>query len=97
MYYICTEFNQINVGTAHINFNQMDTLEGFSTTGRFTSREAHLDKNPDTILHKDCTDVVEYMGGHIIQVLASGEFMVDEDFKSRSLDEAEVQLYLKKY
>lgn len=75
----------------------MENLESFSSTGRFTSREAHLDKNPDAILHKDCTDVVEYIGGHIIQVLASGEFMVDEEFKSRSLDESEVQLFLKKY
>jgi hypothetical protein len=38
-----------------------------------------------------------YIGGHIIQVLESGEFMVDEEFKSRSLDEAEGWLYLKKY
>ena len=72
-------------------------LEGFSSTGRFTGRDAYLDKNPDAILHKDCTDVVEYIGGHIIQVLESGEFMVDEMFKSRSLDEAESDLFIRKY
>ncbi len=72
-------------------------IESFSTTGRFTSREAYLDKNPDAVLHNQCTDVVEYIGGHIIEVLESGEFRVDDEFSSRSLDEAEVQLYLKKY
>ena len=75
----------------------LSQLEAFSTTGRFTSREAYLEKNPEAILHDKCTDVVLYIGGHIIQVLESGEFMVDEEFKSRSLDEAETQLYLKKY
>ena len=74
-----------------------NSLEQFSSTGRFTGRDAYLDKNPDTILHNDCTDVVEYIGGHIIQVLQSGEFVVDEEFKSRSLDEAETQLFLRKY
>lgn len=72
-------------------------LETFSSTGRFNGRDAYLEKNPDTILHNDCTDVVEYIGGHIIQVLKSGEFMVDEMFKSRSLDEAETDLFIRKY
>lgn len=75
----------------------MENLQSFSSTGKFTSRIAHLDKNPDAVLHKDCTDVVEYVGGHIIQVLASGEFMVDEMFRSRSLDEAETDLFIRKY
>jgi hypothetical protein len=73
------------------------TLENFSSTGRFTGREAYLEKNPDAILHADCTDVVQYIGGHIIQVLKSGDFMVDENFKSISLDEAEGWLFIKKY
>lgn len=68
-------------------------LEEFCDRGRFTSREAYLDKNPDAVLHTQCTDVVQYIDGHIIQVLQSGLFMVDERFSSRSLDEAEVQLY----
>ncbi len=72
-------------------------LESFSTTGRFTSKEAYLEKNPDAILHYKCTDVVMYIGGHIIQVLESGEFLVDEMFKSRSLDEAEADLFIRKY
>jgi hypothetical protein len=75
----------------------MEKLESFSSTGRFTSRDAYLEKNPEATLHNKCTDVVMYIGGHIIQVLESGEFMVDEEFKSRSLDEAEAWLYLKKY
>jgi hypothetical protein len=76
--------------------NAIPTLEDFSNTGRFTSREAYLEKNPDAILHKDCTDVVMYIGGHIIQVLKSAQFMVDEGFKSISLDEAEGWLFVKK-
>lgn len=75
----------------------MENLEKFSSTGRFTGRDMYLEKNPDAVLHEKCTDVVEYIGGHIIQVLASGEFMVDDEFRSRSLDEAETKLYLKKY
>jgi hypothetical protein len=71
------------------------TLEEFSSTGRFIGRDAYLEKNPDEILHKDCTDVVQYIGGHIIQGLKSGQFMVDEGFKSISLDEAEGWLFLK--
>lgn len=73
------------------------TLENFSSTGRFTGRDAYLEKNPEVILHEDCTDVVQYIGGHIIQVLKSGQFMVDEGFKSISLDEAEEWLFIKKY
>ncbi len=72
------------------------TLENFSNTGRFTGRDAYLEKNPDVELHEDCTDVVQYIGSHIIQVLKSGQFMVDEGFKSISLDEAEGWLYIKK-
>lgn len=73
------------------------TLEEFSNTGHFTGREAYLEKNPDTQLHADCTDVVQYIGGHIIQVLKSGDFMVDDDFKSISLDEAEGWMFIKKF
>jgi len=76
--------------------NAIPTLEDFSNTGRFTGREAYLDKNPEAILHESCTDVVQYIGGHIIQVLKSGQFMVDEGFKSISLDEAEGWMYVKK-
>jgi hypothetical protein len=72
------------------------TLEDFSNTGRFTGRVAYLDKNPEVELHEDCTDVVQYIGGHIIQVLKSGQFMVDEGFRSISLDESEGWLYVKK-
>ena len=72
------------------------TLEDFSNTGRFTGRASYLDKNPEVELHEDCTDVVQYIGGHIIQVLKSGQFMVDEGFRSISLDESEGWLYVKK-
>jgi hypothetical protein len=70
-------------------------FEEFSDRGRFTSREAYLEKNPDAILHNQCTDVIQYVDGCIIQSLDSGFFMVDDKYGSRSLDEAEVQLFRK--
>lgn len=69
----------------------------FSSTGRFTERKSYLEKNPDAKLQDDCTDVVEYINGHIIQLLKSGTFYVDQSFMSKSLDEAETNLFLKKY
>lgn len=73
------------------------SIEKFTTTGRFTPRKVYLEKNPDAKLAAECTDVVEYIGGHIIQLLESGTFYVDESFMSKSLDEAETNLFLKKY
>jgi hypothetical protein len=70
-------------------------MEKFISSGRFICKGAFLDKNPDEKLLKSCTDVVEYVNGAYIQVLESGEFYVDETFKSRSLDEAEVKLWEK--
>jgi hypothetical protein len=70
-------------------------MEKFISSGRFICKEAFLDKNPDEKLLKSCTDVVEYINGAYIQVLESGEFYVDDTFKSRSLDEAEIKLWEK--
>lgn len=58
-------------------------------------RESFLEKNPNENLRKDCTDVVHYTGGVYLQVLESGEFYLDSNFKSRSLDEAEIKLWEK--
>lgn len=70
-------------------------MEKFINSGKFMCKESFLDKNPNEKLRKDCTDVVHYVGGMYIQVLESGEFYLDEEFKSRSLDEAEVKLWEK--
>jgi hypothetical protein len=61
-------------------------------TGRFIGRESFLEKNPTKKLLNECTDVVSYGNGSYIQVLKSGEFYIDDTFKSRSLDEAEIIL-----
>lgn len=74
---------------APINFNQMENL---IDTGRFICKESFLKKNPTEKLLEECTDVVAYSDGYYIQVLKSGEFYVDDTFKSRSLDEAEIKL-----
>lgn len=70
-------------------------MEKFINSGRFICRESFLDKNPNEVLLKQCTDVVEYNDGSYIQVLETGEFYLDETFKSRSLDEVEVKLWEK--
>lgn len=68
-------------------------FESLSNTGRFMCAVSYAQKNPEVKLQDDCTDVVHYRGGHIIQLLKSGEFMVNESFSSRSLDEAETYLF----
>lgn len=65
-------------------------------SGRFTVREAFLEKNPNEILHKDCTDVVVYHDGSYLQLLNTGEFYLREGISSRSLDEVETMLFEKK-
>lgn len=70
-------------------------MEKFINSGRFICRESFLDKNPNETLLKQCTDVVEYNNGSYIQLLDTGEFYLDETFKSRSLDEVEVKLLKK--
>jgi hypothetical protein len=67
-------------------------MEKLIDTGRFICKESFLQKHPTEQLLKECTDVVAYANGHYIQVLKSGEFYLDETFKSRSLDEAEIKL-----
>lgn len=85
LYYICTKI-------IHININQMENL---IDTGRFICKESFLQNNPTKNLLEECTDVVAYADGSYIQVLKSGEFYVDDTFKSRSLDEAEAILLKK--
>lgn len=71
-------------------------MEKIIDSGRFIPKMVFLDKNPNEKLHKECTDVVHYVGGKYIQVLKSGVFYLDETFSSRSLDEVEVKLFEKK-
>jgi hypothetical protein len=65
-------------------------------SGRFIPRNAFLKNNPNEVLHNDCTDVVLYYDGSFIQLLKTGEFYVNENLSSKSLDEAESMLIDKK-
>ena len=68
-------------------------MQDFINSGRFVCRSAYIEKKTGKVLKDDCTDVVEYFGGHIIQVLKSGEFYVDESYSSDSLDKSEIILW----
>jgi len=68
-------------------------FSAFSDTGRFMSAVCYAEKNPDSKIDEDCTDVVHYSGGYFIQLMDSGIFKVNESFSSRSLDEAETYLF----
>jgi hypothetical protein len=67
-------------------------MEKLIDTGRFICKESFLHINPTEKLLEECTDVLRYSNGSYIQVLKSGEFYVDDTFKSLSLDEAEIKL-----
>jgi hypothetical protein len=67
-------------------------MEKLIDTGRFICKESFLHSNPTEKLLEECTDVLRYSNGSYIQVLKSGEFYVDDTFKSLSLDEAEIKL-----
>lgn len=72
-------------------------FEVFSDSGRFISRESYLEKNPDTPLHKDCTDIIVYSHqGCDIQALSNSEFYFNEEIRGYSLDEVELKLFTKK-
>ena len=53
------------------------TLEQFSNTGRFASRELFLMENPKANLHSQCADVVYYVGGFYVQALKDNTFYAD--------------------
>lgn len=82
--------------------NQMEKtpFELFSQSGRFNNVETYLEKNPDAVLHKRCTDVIVYnIAGCDIQVLStldSAEFYFNDEIRGQSLDEVELKLFTKK-
>jgi hypothetical protein len=79
-------------------------LELFINTGRITPRELFVHYNPKVRLRPDCKDVVRYVGGFYIQILKTGEFLLeinDADqsdemnsiIQNKSLDEVEEELW----
>ena len=69
------------------------TKAEFINSGHFVYRESFLEKNANTKLHPDCTDVVEYSGGAYIQLLKSGQFYLEDNTLDKSLDVVEGQLW----
>jgi hypothetical protein len=69
------------------------TLPEWRDSGRFIGVDDYMKDNADAILHVDCTDVVEYMGGGIIQVLKNGEYFIDAEIKSDKLPDMEEVLW----
>lgn len=76
------------------------SYEDFRESGRFTPMEVYKSKNKKAKLHKDCTEVVTYFGGFIIQALKSGVFFFeytkekhDITIEHRTLDVVEAVLW----
>jgi len=49
----------------------------FINTGRITPRELFVHYNPSARLRPDCRDVVRYVGGFYIQILITGDFLLE--------------------
>jgi hypothetical protein len=72
------------------NFND------FCKSGKFINRKSFLEKNPDYKLNDNCTDIVHYMDGTIIQLLSNGVFHFDDENRSSSLEKVEWAVFVKK-
>jgi hypothetical protein len=73
-------------------------FDAFSNSGRFISRTHFLEKYPDAVLDKDCTDIIMYHNlEQNIQVLSSGEFYYDDNIRGFVLDDVELELFTKKF
>lgn len=71
------------------------TFDEWQDSGRFVDRKSFEAFNPDENLHVDCTDIVMYYGGVYIQVLKSGEFLIEANISNKSLDAIEKILWYK--
>tara|TARA_R110000868_G_scaffold27669_1_gene104699 strand:+ start:402 stop:773 length:372 start_codon:yes stop_codon:yes gene_type:complete len=80
------------------------SLDLFINTGRITPRELFVHYNPKARLRPDCRDVVRYVGGFYIQILSTGEFLLEINdaeqsdemnsiIKDKSLDVVEEDLW----
>lgn len=65
------------------------TLNEWRLSGKFTPKDAFLLENPSETLLSTCTEVIEYLGKHYIQVLSSGVFRYNAQAKSKVLDDVE--------
>lgn len=78
-----------------LNSEKPMTKEDWVKTGRFVTRDEYLYYHPETKLHHDCTDVVKYAGGFIIQGLKVGGFFcnMDNALTFSNLDLAEAHIW----
>jgi len=65
------------------------TLNEWRNTGKFTPRLAYLKYNPDVVLLKSCTEVIEYVGMTYIQVLTTGVYRYTKSIRGKVLDNVE--------
>ena len=67
------------------------TLSEWRSSGRFIPKAEFLLSNPTEGLLASCSEVIQYIGGHYIQVtnLSSGTFRYTSSIKGNVLDEIE--------
>ena len=72
--------------------------KNFADTGMITTKKDFLSSysTPPT-LHKTCTDVIKYIGGHYIQMLSSGKYLLkyneERGKNSKDLDKLEAIIF----
>jgi len=74
----------------------MTDYEAFVKTGRFTPVGVYLSAHPKAKVHPDCTDVIVYNYGYVIQALKTNEFYFKRgkrDVRHRTLDSTESALW----
>lgn len=69
----------------------------FNQTGTIMTREDYQSYHHHISLHKKCTDVIRYIGGHYIQMLSDGNYLIQYDTSKRgkrSKDLKKLEQYL---
>ena len=66
------------------------TIKDFVDTGVLHKRNDFESMYGTIELHNKCTDVMLYMGGHYIQFLSDGKYLVQYDTKSRGKRSADI-------
>jgi len=69
------------------------TLNEWKLLGKFIPKSEFLAENPNVSLLKTCSEVIQYIGGHYIQVLKSGTFRYNSSIKGKVLDDVEDKIW----
>ena len=59
------------------------TIADFADTGVMMKREDYQEIHRFAELHKNCTDVIKYIGGHYVQMLSDGNYLLKYEQKGR--------------